>query len=131
MSRNILADASTMSFVVSTKPDEAKKYYGEVLGLTLLSEDEYGLVFSAGRDSLLRIQRAKEHKPLQGTVFGWNVGNIDKAVEELSGRGVSFENYGFPTQDSRGVCTFQNGDQVAWFKDQDGNTLSISQLKES
>jgi len=128
MSKTTLSEATTMSFVTSTKPEEAKRFYFETLGLKFLSEDEYGLMFSVGRSSMLRIQKMKEFKPLQSTVFGWLVDDISNAVEELVERGVNFESFGFPSQDSRGVCTFENGDQVAWFKDLDGNTLSISQI---
>jgi catechol 2,3-dioxygenase-like lactoylglutathione lyase family enzyme len=128
MSKSTLTEATTMSFVTSTKPEEAKKFYVETLGLTFLSEDEYGLMFSVGRSSMLRIQKMKDFTPHQSTVFGWVIDDISNAVEELTGRGVKFENFGFPAQDSRGVCTFENGDQVAWFKDLDGNTLSIAQI---
>jgi len=128
MSKTTLSEAATMSFVTTTKPEEAKKFYVETLGLTFLSEDEYGLMFSVGRRSMLRIQKMEGFKPQQSTVFGWVVDNISNALEELSGRGIKFENFAFPSQDSRGVCTFENGDQVAWFKDLDGNTLSIAQI---
>lgn len=128
MSKTTLSEAATMSFITSTQPEEAKKFYVETLGMTFLSEDEYGLMFSVGRGSMLRIQKMKDFKPLQSTVFGWVVDDISNVVEELTGRGIKFENFGFPSQDSRGVCTFENGDQVGWFKDPDGNTLSIAQI---
>ncbi len=128
MSKTILSEAPTMSFVITAKPKEAKSFYTEMLGLAFLSEDEYGLMFSVGKNSMLRLQKAQENNPPQATVFGWIVGDINNAVEELAGRGIKFEKYEFPTQDGRGVCTFENGDQVAWFKDVDGNTLSITQV---
>lgn len=128
MRNNILNEAGTMSFISSAKPDEAKKFYSETLGLRFLSEDEYGLMFEVGKDSTLRIQKVQDLKPQPATVFGWAVANISDAVKSLSDHGVKFEQYGFPTQDDRGVCTFENGDQVAWFKDPDGNTLSVAQI---
>lgn len=128
MSETVLTEARTMCFVASAKPDEAKKFYAETLGLRFLSEDEYGMMFSVSKTLILRIQKARDLKPQQFTVLGWEVDNIGDAVKSLSASGVRFENFGFPSQDNRGICTFGNGDQVAWFKDPDGNTLSIAQI---
>jgi catechol 2,3-dioxygenase-like lactoylglutathione lyase family enzyme len=125
---SILTQAKPMCFVASQKYDEAKKFYGETLGLKFLHDDQYGLMFAIQADLTLRIQKLKEFKPQPFTVFGWQVDDIQSSVASLSKRGVTFEKFGFPNQDTHGIVTFENGDKVAWFKDPDGNTLSIAQL---
>lgn len=128
MSNTILPDARLMGFVASAKPEEAKQFYGEMLGLSFISEDQFALAFAVSQNQMLRIQKMPQFQPQPFTVFGWQVDDISVAVTELAARGVKFEQYGFPFQDVRGIATFENGDQVAWFKDPDGNTLSIAQI---
>jgi hypothetical protein len=60
-------------------------------------------------------------------VLGWEASDIGSAMSKLEQKGVSFERYPNIGQDAQGICTFPNGDKVAWFKDPDGNVLSISQ----
>ena len=126
--KNVLTDTKVMCFVASAKPDEAKTFYSETLGLTFLEDNGFSLVFAVGSSQTLRIQKVPEFVPQSYTVFGWEVEDIEATVTSLSERGVTFEFVGFPGQDERGIFHFPNGDQVAWFKDPDGNTLSIAQL---
>ena len=76
-----------------------------------------------------RVNKAPSFTPAPGTILGWQVDDMDAAVRELTARGVRFEQFGlsFMEQSAEGVWTTPNGDQVAWFKDPDGNVLSISQ----
>ncbi len=117
-----------IGFVTTTDPAKAKRFYAEVLGFRLIEEDDYALVFDAN-GSMVRVGKAKTFTPAQGTVLGWEVQDIVQAVTELTARGVRFEQWGLPfmKQDEHGVWTPPNGDRVAWFKDADGNVLSISQ----
>ncbi|HEY1694028.1 MAG TPA: VOC family protein [Polyangiaceae bacterium] len=117
-----------IGFVSVTDPARARAFYGEVLGFRLLDEDDYALVFDA-HGSMVRAGKAKTFTPAQGTVMGWEVEDIRAAVKELAGRGVKFEQWGLPfmKQDEDGVWLPGNGDAVAWFKDPEGNVLSISQ----
>ena len=128
MSNSILSESRLMGFVASTKPEEAKRFYGETLGLDFISEDQFALAFALHQNQMLRVQKLPQFQPQQFTVCGWQVDDISAAVTELAVRGVKFEQYGFPFQDARGIATFEGGDQVAWFKDPDGNTLSIAQI---
>ena len=127
MNNTVLTNAKVMCFVATAKPDEAKSFYSETLGLKFLDADMFSLIFAVNQTLTLRVQIVPELKPQQFTVFGWQVDDIDATVTSLSERGVKFEVFGFPSQDARGICTFENGDKVAWFKDPDGNTLSIAQ----
>jgi catechol 2,3-dioxygenase-like lactoylglutathione lyase family enzyme len=128
MNESVLTHAGVMGFVATTKPDEAKAFYGETLGLAFLGEEEYSLQFAVYRTMTLRVQKVVGLTPQPFTVFGWQVDDIGDAVTRLSEQGVTFEVFGFPTQDSLGICTFESGDKVAWFKDPDGNILSIAQI---
>lgn len=128
MSDKVLSATRLMGFVASAKHAEAKQFYGETLGLTFLSEDQFALAFAVHQNQMLRVQKLPQFQPQQFTVCGWQVDDISATVTELAARGVKFEQFGFPFQDARGIATFENGDQVAWFKDPDGNTLSIAQI---
>ena len=75
---------------------------------------------------MLRVAENKHLTPQQGTVLGWDVNDIDNTVRALTERGVHFERFGMP-QDELGIWTTPTGDRVAWFKDPDGNLLSLSQ----
>lgn len=119
-----------VGFVITNRPDEAKKFYGESLGFRLLTDDGFALVFDAN-GTMLRVGKGQNFVPAQQTVLGWEVEDIHAAIAELRSRGVKFEQFGLPfmKQDDDGVWTPPNGDQVAWFKDPDGNVLSISKHK--
>jgi catechol 2,3-dioxygenase-like lactoylglutathione lyase family enzyme len=117
-----------VGFIATNDAGKAKTFYGDVLGFRLMNDDEYALSFDAN-GTMLRVNKARDFQPAQGTVLGWEVDDIRAAIRELAPRGVRFEQFGLPfmQQDELGVWTPPNGDQVAWFKDPDGNVLSISQ----
>ncbi len=119
-----------IGFLNTNDPEKAKAFFGDVLGFRLHSEDDFTVSFDAN-GTQLRIGKAKNHKPAIGTVLGWEVDDIHAAIRELTARGVHFEQFNLPfmKQDEFGVWTPPNGDQVAWFKDPDGNVLSISKHK--
>ncbi len=123
-----LRTALPMAFVPTVKAEEAKNFYSEVLGMDFVLEDMFALIFRVNGNLSFRLQKVGEFSPQPFTVCGWEVSDIEKTVLELGNRGVKFEVFGFPNQAKTGVCTFENGDKVAWFKDPDGNTLSIAQL---
>jgi catechol 2,3-dioxygenase-like lactoylglutathione lyase family enzyme len=116
-----------IGFLVTAKPEEATTFYRDVLGFRFVKDDGFALVFD-GHGTMIRIVKAKSHTPPQGTVLGWEVDDLHAAIRELTPRGVRFEQFGlaFMKQDEYGVWDAPGGDQVAWFKDPDGNTLSIS-----
>jgi hypothetical protein len=77
---------------------------------------------------MLRIARVREFQPQPFTVLGWQVKDIAASIRELARRGVRFERYGFFEQDELGIWRAPGGAQIAWFKDPDGNTLSLTQF---
>jgi catechol 2,3-dioxygenase-like lactoylglutathione lyase family enzyme len=112
--------------VSTTDPARAKAFYGDVLGLALRHEDGYALVFDGG-GATLRISVVQELAPQPFTVLGWEVDDVRAAVRELTVRGVVFERFPGMEQDDLGVWLPPGGSQgVAWFKDPDGNLLSVS-----
>ncbi len=115
-----------VGFVMTAKPEEAKAFYSGKLGFKFLHDDGFALVFDA-HGTMLRAGKAKSVTPAQGTVLGWEVGDIAATVLELSAAGVQFERYEFMHPGPDGIVKFPTGDKVAWFKDPDGNVLSLSQ----
>ncbi len=123
---NPLASAKLVAFAATTNQERAREFYGGVLGLGLLSQDGFALVFDAN-GIMLRVSTVREVAQAQYTVLGWEVTDIVASVKALETAGVKFERYSFPGQDEMGIWTAPGGARVAWFKDPDGNILSVSQ----
>lgn len=122
-----LADETLVAFITTADAAAARTFYEGVLGLTFVSDNEHLMLFQSG-GSRLALQKGAAANPRPGTVLGWNVRDLRSAVRELMGRGVAFERYGMEQmpQDELGVWSPAPGHGVAWFKDPDGATLSVS-----
>jgi catechol 2,3-dioxygenase-like lactoylglutathione lyase family enzyme len=116
-----------MTFIATAKPEAAKAFYEEILGLTLQEDTPFALVFDAN-GTILRIQKVPELVPVGYTVLGWQVADLRATLAELRQRGISFARYPGLAQDEDGVWTAPNGDNIVWFTDPDGNTLSLAEL---
>jgi catechol 2,3-dioxygenase-like lactoylglutathione lyase family enzyme len=128
---NGLSAYNIIGFVTIVDVERAKSFYRDTLGLRLVSEEPpFALVFDAN-GIMLRLGMGKELPPTHGTVLGWQVPDIVLVVQVLKTAGVQFERYGFLTQDDSGIWTSPTGARVAWFKDPDGNILSVSEHPES
>jgi catechol 2,3-dioxygenase-like lactoylglutathione lyase family enzyme len=113
--------------VVPTKDGaKAKAFYEGVLGLRFIKDDGFALVFDAN-GIMVRVSKGAQGPPAQYAILGWSVTGIENVVAALEKKGVKFERFGFFEQDALGIWTAPNGDKVAWFKDPDGNMLSVSQ----
>ncbi len=121
----MLSSAKIMAFVSTTSADRARAFYRDTLGLRLVSEDGFALVFDCGGTNL-RVTLAQEVTVAKYTVLGWEVKDVSATVAGLKKAGVVFEIYSFIQQDELGIWTAPGGTQVAWFKDPDGNLLSLS-----
>jgi predicted enzyme related to lactoylglutathione lyase len=117
---------STIAFVGVHDLDQAERFYGTVVGLALRDERPFALVAEVGGTEI-RITRVDAVAGAPYTVLGWTVVDIEAAVDELAGRGVRFSRYDGMDQDERGIWTAPGGARIAWFKDPDGNTLSLTQ----
>ena len=125
-----LGKYNIIGFVTIVDVPRAKDFYQNTLGLRLiLEEPPFALVFEAN-GIMLRLGMAKERPPAHGTVLGWQVPEITATAKSLAQAGVSFERYGGMDQDELGIWTSPTGAKVAWFKDPDGNTLSVSEHPE-
>jgi len=123
----MLGEANLKAFVPTTKPKKAKSFYRDTLGLKLLSEDNYALEFDAN-GTLLRVTIVSKLTPHPFTILGWNVDDIISVIKQLNSKKVPFERYDFLKQDDLGIWTSPNGSKVAWFKDPDGNILSLTEV---
>jgi catechol 2,3-dioxygenase-like lactoylglutathione lyase family enzyme len=122
----MLASAELVAFVPVADLGRARGFYESILGLPCVDADRYACVFdSAG--TTLRATLVEGFTPAGHTVVGWAVADLAAAVQHLTDRGVVMERYAPVEQDERGVWTTPAGDQVVWFKDFDGNTLSLTQ----
>ena len=122
----MLSDSKLVGFLATTDYNKAREFYEGKLGLRFVSQDDFALVLHADGNTI-RIPRVTDFRPQPFTVLGWEVSDIQSKVKELAGRGVQFERYGFAGQDELGIWSSPAGAKVAWFKDPDGNVLSMSE----
>ena len=122
----MLASGKLIGFLFTNDYDRARAFYVDKLGCEFLSQDQFALAVTLG-GHMIRISRMPNFAPAQGTVLGWAVSDIDAVVDWLRGRGVTFEIYPFVEDKERGIWNAPGGARVAWFKDPDGNVLSVSQ----
>lgn len=123
----MLQQSRLMAFVPSSDLNRSQHFYEKKLGLPLNSHENGALVFQAGK-TMLRIAAVPEFLPAEYTILGWVVENIKTEVEGLSSRGIQFERFDAFGQDDRGIWTAPDGARIAWFKDPDGNLLSLTQF---
>ena len=125
-----LGKFNIVGFVSIVDVPRAKAFYRDTLGLRLVMEEPpFALVFDAN-GIMVRLGMAKELPPAHGTVLGWQVPEITATVKELGQAGVRFERFEGMAQDALGIWTSPTGAKIAWFKDPDGNILSVSEHPE-
>lgn len=123
----MLGSASVVAFVPSRNPKKARSFYESVLGLHFLAEDQFAHVFDANgvMVRVVDVSSVKAFQPAPFTILGWRVADIAKTVKALGKKGVQFERYPGMDQDQLGVWSSPSGAKIAWFKDPDGNVLSV------
>jgi catechol 2,3-dioxygenase-like lactoylglutathione lyase family enzyme len=121
----MLASVDIVAFVPTKDAEKARAFYEGVLGLRFVKDDGFAMVLDAN-GIMVRVAKT-EFTPAPFTILGWQVSDIEKRVAGLQEKGVRFERFGFFEQDALGIWTAPSGDKVAWFKDPDGNILSVSQ----
>lgn len=122
----MLETAKPIAFIPTSDADRARPFFENTLGLRFLSDDGFALNFYAA-GILLRVVRVGDFSPHIFTIFGFDVPDVDAAVAYLGARGVHFLRIHGMDQSPEGIWTAPGGAKVAWFKDPDGNTLSVSQ----
>jgi catechol 2,3-dioxygenase-like lactoylglutathione lyase family enzyme len=123
----MLDSCAVMTFAGTRDAARALAFYRDRLGLRFVSDDSFALVFDA-HGTMLRVTRVGPFTPLPFTALGWAVGDIHEQVRELAARGVEFERFAHVPADELGVWAAPDGTKVAWFKDPDGNTLSLTEF---
>lgn len=123
-----LSSHKLIAFVGTSDPARARTFYQETLGLRLVRDElPFALVFDA-HGTMLRVTVVPNQAPVNHTVLGWDVPDIVAAIHSLQTAGVKLEHYEGLGQDSLGIWTAPDGTKVAWFKDPDGNILSVTQF---
>ena len=121
----MLGSQSIVGFVPTKDFGRAKEFYGDTLGLRVVSEDQFAVVFESAA-TMIRVVKVGDFTPVKFTILGWLVDDIDETAAALQKRGVVFERFPGMEQDEQGIWRAPGGARVAWFKDPDGNVLSIS-----
>ena len=122
----MLNTGKIVGFIPTKDSKRARNFYESVLGLEFESDDQFALVLKSN-GTMVRIAKTEDFKPFPFTVLGWEVQSIEKVAAGLKERGVIFEKYDGMGQTDLGIWNAPGGSKVAWFKDPDGNLLSISQ----
>ena len=127
--RSMLAASKLVAFVPTTNPIQARAFYEGVLGLPVVADDPAVAVVFDANGTMLRVTTVPEHRPAPFTVLGWEVENIEAAIEQLTASGVVFLRYpGLNDFDPHAIWTAPGGARIAWFHDPDGNVLSLTQF---
>jgi catechol 2,3-dioxygenase-like lactoylglutathione lyase family enzyme len=121
----MLTASKLVGFLATTDYEKARAFYEGKLGFEFVSLDQFALALRAG-ENMMRITKHESFSLAQGTVLGWEVDDIRAAVLWLASRNVQTEKYPFVADKDLGIWAAPSGDQVAWFKDPDGNVLSLS-----
>ena len=122
----MLDGSSLIAFLATSDAARSRAFYEGLLGLRLVSDDPFALVFDA-QGTELRIQKVERFTPQPHTALGWTVGSIDAVVREIVGRGGHLERYPPLAQDEAGIWKAPSGARIAWLKDPDGNLLSFTE----
>jgi catechol 2,3-dioxygenase-like lactoylglutathione lyase family enzyme len=123
----MLDSFALIAFVSATDADRARRFFRDTLGLKLVSESPFALEFDCA-GTMLRVTLVETIAPAPYTVLGWQVPDIATTVWVLAKAGVKLEKFEGMAQTEDGIWTAPSGAKVAWFKDPDGNMLSVSQF---
>jgi catechol 2,3-dioxygenase-like lactoylglutathione lyase family enzyme len=120
-------NSKIICFVATRDAAAARRFYEATLGLKCVHEDPVAIVFDAD-GTMLRVQKVQDLTPAKYTALGWEVADIAARIQELTKKGVRFERFPGMQQDELGVWTSPAGAKIAWFKDPDGNMLSLTEF---
>ena len=126
----MLKQSSLVCFIATADADRARAFYEVKLGLALISDNGYALIFDAN-GTQLRVQRVETVAPHPYTALGWEVADLAATVRALAADGVAMARFPGLPLDADGIWDTPDGSRVAWFHDPDGNTLSLHQPPKS
>ncbi|MFG1640149.1 VOC family protein [Amycolatopsis sp. NPDC049252] len=122
----MLGSADLVAFAPSTDLERSRTFYTDVAGLEFIEQSPFACVFRSG-GTMLRVTAVPEFTPHPFTVLGWAVADIHTSVAELRARGVEFLTFDNLPQDTDKIWTTPGG-RIAWFRDPDGNVLSLTEF---
>jgi catechol 2,3-dioxygenase-like lactoylglutathione lyase family enzyme len=122
----MLDKAELIAFAATTDAAAAQRFYEGVLGLACVEDTPFALVLRA-RNAELRLQKLAAFTPAAHTMLGWTVPDIEATVAALRAKGVRCERFDGLPQDEAGIWPSPSGAKIAWFKDPDGNLLSLTE----
>lgn len=125
----MLKNASVHPTIPVVDLDRPKNFYSDVLGLEMISEDpSQGALLKAGDNTTFYMYQ-REATKADHTVMAFAVDDVEKTIKDLREKGVEFEEYDTPDiKTVEGIATL--GDmKAAWFKDSEGNILSINNME--
>ncbi|MCK9686995.1 VOC family protein [Scleromatobacter humisilvae] len=122
----MLSQTPLVCFIATADADRARDFYEGQLGLALVQDNGYALIFDA-HGTQLRIQRVQAVAPHPYTALGWAVDDLAATVRALAACGVAMARFPGLPLGADGIWDTPDGSRVAWFQDPDGNTLSIHQ----
>ena len=122
----MLGDSGLVAFLATTDAARARAFYEGVLGLRLMSDDPFAVVYSV-QGVELRLQKVPQLTPQPHTALGWSIAGIDKVIADIAARGGKFERFLPMEQDAAGIWNSPSGARIAWLKDPDGNLLSLTE----
>jgi catechol 2,3-dioxygenase-like lactoylglutathione lyase family enzyme len=120
-----LGEQRLVAFLGTADAARARAFYEGVLGLACVGDHDHLILFDSG-PARIALQKDARITPKMGTSAGWAVAGVRAAVRDLTARGVVFDRYESMTQDELGIWSPVFGEGVAWFKDPDGNLLSVN-----
>ena len=123
----MLASSSIIAFIPTRDIARARRFYEDLLGLRFVGEDGFAAIMNAN-GTMVRIASVGDFAPAAYTIFGWKITDIRSVIAELTGKGVEFVRYPEMQQSNEGIWTAPGGAQIAWFRDPDGNVLSLTQF---
>ena len=125
----MLRDAQVCPTLPTTDLKRAREFYEGVLGLKVTHASEGGIAFEAGNNSAIYVYE-RPPSPAQHTLASFQVDDLEAKVDEMSAKGIVFEQYDFPglKTDEKGIAiSEEEGERAAWFKDPDGNILAVNE----
>jgi catechol 2,3-dioxygenase-like lactoylglutathione lyase family enzyme len=129
-----LSEYKVAAAVAVSDMDRAREFYEGRLGLAVGTDSGDNVAYRCGEGSVIHVYSSPDHAGRStATLAGWYVDDIERVVDELASKGVTFERYaeGPIVTDEKGIASFEGSARVAYFRDPDGNTLSVAQASQS
>jgi len=123
----MLGNQTLIAFVATANSERSRTFYQRTLGLQLVSDDAFALVFDAN-GTMIRVQKVGAFQPQPFTALGFRVDDIHAVVAALKLKQIDCERFPGMDQDAQGIWASPSGARIAWFKDPDGNVLSITEF---